>query len=85
MRRSRFTPDQIAAILKEHRSGLPGAALASKYGVSTATLSYWKSKYGNLEPGEASRLQALEDEIASLKKMLAQAKLDNAILRENAH
>ena len=50
--------------------------------VSSATFYAWKAKFGGMEPSEARRLKALEDENARLKKLLAEAMLDNAMLRE---
>ena len=52
--------------------------------VSQATFYKWKAKYGGLEVSEARRLRALEDENARLKKLLAEAMLDNAMLRDAA-
>ena len=60
------------------------ADLCRKHGVSTATFYKWKSRYGGLEVSEARRLKALEDENAKLKKLLAEAMLDNAILKDVA-
>ena len=47
-----------------------------------ATFYKWKAKYGGLEVSDAKRLKALEDENAKLKKLLAEAMLDNAMLKE---
>jgi putative transposase len=55
-----------------------------KHGVSDATFYKWKAKYGGMEVSEARRLKALEDENARLKKLLAEAMLDNAMLRDVA-
>src|SRR5262245_57467586 len=55
-----------------------------KHGISSATFYKWKAKYGGLEVSEAKRLRALEDENAKLKKLLADAILDNAMLKEIA-
>ena len=56
--------------------------LARKHGVSEATLYNWKAKYGGLEVSEAKRLRALEDENGRLKRLLADAMLDNAGLKD---
>ena len=82
MKRSRFSEGQIIGVLKEAEAGAKTADLARKHGVSEATLYNWKSKYGGLEVSEAKRLRALEDENGRLKRLLADAMLDNAMLRE---
>ena len=80
MKRERFSEEQIIAVLKEHDAGVTTADLCRKHGVSEATFYNWKSKYGGLEVSEAKRLRALESENAKLKKLLAEAHLDNAAL-----
>ena len=77
MKRSRFTEEQIIGILKEHEAGVPVADLCRKHGVSNASLYNWKAKYGGMDVSEARKLKALEDENARLKKLLADAMLDN--------
>jgi putative transposase len=54
------------------------------HGISSATFYKWKAKYGGLEVSDAKRLKALEDENAKLKKLLAEAMLDNAMLKDVA-
>ena len=82
MKRSRFSEEQIIAILKEQEAGAPTADVCRRHGVSSATFYKWKAKYGGLEVSEAKRLRQLEDENAKLKKLLAEAMLDNAMLKE---
>ena len=84
MRRSRFTEEQIIAMLKEQEAGMATTDVCRKHGVSSATFYKWKSKYGGLEVSDARKLRALEDENAKLKKLLAEAMLDNAILKDVA-
>lgn len=84
MKRSRFNEEQIIAILKEQECGLRTADLCRKHGISGATFYKWKAKYGGLDVSEARRLKTLEDENARLKKLLAEAMLDNAILKDVA-
>ena len=82
MKRSRFSEEQIIAILKEQEAGMPTAEVCRRHGVSSATFYKWKAKFGGLEVSEAKRLRQLEDENAKLKKLLAEAMLDNAMLKE---
>ena len=82
MKRSRFSEEQIIAILREQEAGVSTAELCRKHGVSSATFYKWKAKYGGLDVSEAKRLKALEDENAKLKRLLADAMLDNAGLKE---
>ena len=82
MKRSRFSEEQIIGILKEHESGVPVAELCRKHGVSDASIYKWKAKYGGMDVCEAKRLKALEEENAKLKRMLADAMLDNVALKD---
>ena len=84
MRRSRFTEEQIIAILKEQESGVKTADVCRKHGISGATFYKYKAKFGGMEVSDARRLKALEDENAKLKKLLAEQMLDNAILKDVA-
>jgi len=82
MKRSRFSEEQIIAILKEQEAGVPVSELCRKHGVSDASIYKWKAKYGGMDVSEAKRLKALEDEKAKLKRMLADAMLDNVALKD---
>ncbi len=82
MKRSRFSEEQIIAILKEQEAGVATADVCRRHGVSSATFYKWKAKFGGLEVSEARRLRQLEDENAKLKGLLADAMLDNAMLKE---
>ena len=82
MKRSRFSEEQIISILKEHEAGVAVSDLCRKHGVSDASIYKWKAKFGGMDVSEAKRLRALEDENAKLKRMLADAMLDNVALKD---
>src|SRR5262245_56762423 len=82
MKRKRHAEEQIIAILKEHEAGVKTADLCRKHGISERTFYNWKARYGGLEVADAKRLKALEGENARLKKLLADAMLDNAALKD---
>jgi len=83
MKRSRFSEEQIIGILKEQEAGMATADVCRRHGISAATFYKWKSKYGGLEVSEARRLRTLEEN-ARLKKLLAEAMLDNVVLKDLA-
>ena len=68
----------MIGILKEHETGMAVAELCRKHGMSSATFCSSKAKFGGLEVSDAKKLKALEEEYARLKRLLAEAMLDNA-------
>ena len=78
----KWSTEQIISLLKQNEAGVPAAQLCREHGVSESSFYKWKSKYGGLEVNEAKRLKALEDENAKLKRLLADAMLDNAALKD---
>ena len=82
MKRSRFSDEQIIGILKEQEAGAATADVCRRHGISGATFYKWKAKFGGLEVSEAKRLRTLEEENGKLKKPLAEAMLDIAVLKD---
>ncbi len=77
----RFTEEQIIAVLREQEAGAQVKEIIRRHGISEQTFYRWKSKYGGLEVSDVRRLKELEAENAKLKKLLAEAHLDNAALK----
>ena len=84
MRKSRFTEAQIIGMIKEQEAGLPTSELCRKHGLSPATFYKLKAKFGGMTVSDAQRLRTLETENGKLKRLLAEAMLDNAALKDLA-
>jgi putative transposase len=82
MKGSRFSEEQISGVLREAEAGLKTAEVCRRHGIAEATLYQWKAKYGGMEVADARRLKGLEEENRRLKKLLAEAMLDNAALKD---
>ena len=82
MKKKRYSEEQIIGILKQHESGMSVKDLVRQAGISEQTFYRWKSKYGGMDVSDAKRLRELESENGKLKKLLAEAALDNAALKE---
>ena len=82
MKKSRFSEQQIAFILKQAEDGTTVEEVCRKAGISQATYFNWKKRYGGLLPDEMRRLRALEDENSRLKKIVADLTLDREMLQD---
>jgi putative transposase len=80
--KKRFTEEQIIGFLREADSSLPVKELCRRHGFSEASYYLWRSKFGGMNVSEAKRLKELESENARLKKLLAEAMLENEATRE---
>jgi putative transposase len=84
VKKTRFSEEQIIAVLREQEGGMKTADVCRTHGISSATLYAWKAKYGGMEVSQARKLKVLEEENGRLKRLLADAMLDNAVLKEVA-
>ena len=82
MRKSRFSETQIISMIKEQEAGMPTAEVCRKHGLSPNTFYKFKSKYGGMNASDAVRPRTLEDENAKLKRLLADAMLDNTVPKD---
>ncbi len=76
MKRSKFSPTQIAKILKEFELGKDVVSISREHGVSKATFYKWRQRYGGMEASELKRVKKLEEENAKLKRMYADLALE---------
>jgi putative transposase len=82
MRKSRFTEEQVIGILNEQERGLTTAVVCRKHNISPATFYKWKAKFGGLDVSDARKLKTLDEENRRLKKLLAEAMVDIAVLKD---
>jgi putative transposase len=82
MKKSRYTEEQIVAILKQNEAGLKTAVVCRQNGISEATLYNWKAKYGGMTASDVQKLKRLEEENGKLKRIVADLTLDNTVLKD---
>ena len=82
MRKSRFTQEQIIAILREQEGGMTTADVCRRHAISSATFFKWKAKFGGMDVSDARKLKQLEDENDKLKRLLAEVMLDITMLKD---
>jgi putative transposase len=81
MKRSKFTDEQILAIVKEGEAGRKVADVCRAHGITDQTYYRWKAKYGGMELSELQRLKQVEDENRRLKHIVAEQTLDIQALK----
>ena len=82
MKKSRFSEQQIAFVLRQAEEGTSVAEVCRKAGISEATYYVWRKKFGGLMPSEMRRLKQLEEENGKLKRIVADLALDKEMLQE---
>ena len=82
MKKSRFTENQIIAILKEGEAGVQVKEICRKHGISDATYYNWKSKYGGMGASDLRRMKEMEQQLSQLKRMYADMALENRALKD---
>ena len=82
MKKTKFSEQQIAFILRQVEEGTPVGEVCRKAGISEATYYNWRKKYAGLMPSEMKRLKQLEEENQRLKKLVADLSLDKEMLQD---
>lgn len=84
MRKSRFSIEQIVAVLRQVETGMPVADVIRRIGISEQTFYRWKKEYSGLQPDQVRELKQLQEENARLKRLVAELSLDKAMLQDVA-
>lgn len=82
MKKTKYTEEQIAFVLKQAELGTPVDEVCRKIGISEQTFYRWKDKYGGMLPSDVKRLKQLEEESRKLKQIVADLSLDKAMLQD---
>ena len=82
MKRTRFSTEQIAAVLQQAEQGVPVGDLCRQVGISEQSFYRWKKVYGGLQPSEARELKQLREEVTKLKRLVADLSLDKVMLQD---
>jgi len=82
MKKSKFTEEQIAFVLKQVETGTPVKEVIRKMGITEQTFYRWKKKYGGVLPSDLRKLKQLEEENRQLKKLVADLSLDKQMLQD---
>ena len=84
MRKSRFSIEQIVAVLRQVETGMPVSDVIRRIGISEQTFYRWKKEYSGLQPDQVRELKQLQEENARLKRLVAELSLDKAMLQDVA-